>query len=116
MEIDSIDAQRICLCGSFRFVEDMNAAAEYLRGVGRTCSKPSPDPNVAAGVRGCFGRIDAAGAVLVIDSGGYLGASVLLEIGYAYAKGKPVYLTCPSSEPAVMCFVSGVVGTIPQEA
>ena len=70
MEVGSIDAQRIRLCGSFRFVEDMNAAAEYLRGQGRLCSVPSPDPDVAAGVRGCFGRIDDADAVLVIDPGG----------------------------------------------
>ena len=48
--------------------------------------------------------------VLVMNPGSYIGVNVLLDIGYAYAKEKPIYLTCPSSEPAVMSLVDRVVG------
>jgi hypothetical protein len=35
--------------------------------------------------------IDSADSLYVFNRGGYLGRSMLVDIGYAYAKGKSVY-------------------------
>ena len=110
-----IGAGTVCICGSFRFSDQMAALARFLRSQGTRCLEPTPDPDVGVGVHRCFERIEAADAVLVVNPGGYIGASVMLDIGYATAKGRPVYLTCGSDEPAVMCLIAGVVG-LPTDA
>ena len=99
----------VCLCGSFRFATQMQAAREALEAEGVRCLLPLPDVDVARGVRGCFARIDAAEAVLVVDPGGYIGTSVLLDIGYAAARDKPIYLTAAHDDAAVMSLVTGVI-------
>jgi nucleoside 2-deoxyribosyltransferase len=54
-------------------------------------------------------RLDRAECIFVFNKGGYLGNSVVMEIGYAYAQRKPVYAQAPSHDPFLMPLVNAVV-------
>ena len=54
-------------------------------------------------------RIDRAECIFVFNKGGYLGNSVVMEIGYAYAQRKLVYALAPIHDPFLMPLVSAVV-------
>ncbi len=107
--MDPIEAKVICICASFRFAQQMNETRKALESRGAKCLMPSKDADVSRGVQSCFRRIDAAGAVLVVNPGGYIGTSVLLDIGYAWAKQKPICLTANHDDPAVMSLATSVV-------
>ena len=109
MGLDGLGEKVVSICGSFRSTEQMDAARQTLTTRDLDCLMPSRDPNVTRGVQGCFDRIDAAEAVLVVNPGGYIGTSVLLDMGYAWTKAKPIYLTADHDDPAVMGLVTGVV-------
>jgi hypothetical protein len=53
--------------------------------------------------------MDRAACIFVFNKDGYLGTSVVMEIGYAYARRKPVYLLAPIHDPFLMPLVSAVV-------
>lgn len=110
---ESIQASVVCVCGSFRFEKQMERARKVLASRGVDCLMPSRDADVSRGLQSCFRRIDSAEAVLVVNPGGYIGTSVLLDIGYAWARQKPIYLTTNHDEPAVMSLVTGVVDLEP---
>lgn len=97
----------VCLCGSTRFLVEFDEAnlQETLRGhivltIGS--SRRTDDeifsglsPNGAQELSARLGalhraKIDLADEVLVVDPGGYVGASTREEIDYARAQGKPV--------------------------
>jgi nucleoside 2-deoxyribosyltransferase len=44
-------------------------------------------------------RMDRAECIFVFNKDGYLGNSVVMEIGYAYAQRKPVYVLAPIQDP-----------------
>jgi nucleoside 2-deoxyribosyltransferase len=79
----------------------MNDAAAALAARGVRCGWPNgdelPDPKTMpaeqtrAALLAYLTDIDSADALYVFNRGGYLGRSMLVDIGYAYAKGKPVY-------------------------
>ena len=78
------------VCGSFRFLEEMNALEKRLKEEGIECMMSmSPDPQ---GIQGCLRKIDGADVVYVVNPGGYVGKSVCVDIGYAYAKNRPIYI------------------------
>jgi nucleoside 2-deoxyribosyltransferase len=54
-------------------------------------------------------RMDRAECIFVFNKGGYLGNSVVMEIGYAYAQRKPVYALAPIHDPSLRPLVSAVV-------
>lgn len=58
-----------------------------------------------------YKAIDEAGVVYLITPGGYMGTSCKLELGYAIAKGKPIYFSEPTNDPALDCYVKGFVPT-----
>ena len=107
--VDGLNARVVCLCGSFRFQEKMNVVRDHLLQQGVECLMPTPDTDVARGVRSCFERIDAADAVLIVNPGGYIGTSVLLDMGYAYARKKPLYALVEHEDPAVMSLITAVL-------
>src|SRR5215472_3230193 len=89
----------VCLCGSTRFMEAYHAAnmAETLAGnIVLTVGMSShgdyrlTEEEKAALDRLHLDKIDAADEVLVLNVGGYLGASTRNEIAHALATGKPV--------------------------
>ena len=54
-------------------------------------------------------RMDRAACIFVFNKDGYLGNSVVMEIGYAYAQRKPVYVLAPIQDPFLMPLVNAVV-------
>jgi len=109
----------VCLCGSFRFYGDMVALREALRAQGVHCEWPKPGPPLAPQAMASdeakeailqhLQRMDRADLIFIFNKGGYAGNSVMMEIGYAYARRKPVYLLAPLPDPFLMSLVTGVV-------
>jgi hypothetical protein len=54
-------------------------------------------------------RIDHSGLIFVFNKGGYVGNSVGMEIGDAYARRKPVHVLAAISDPFLMSLVTAVV-------
>jgi len=52
-----------------------------------------------------YQAINEADAVYLITPDGYMGTSVKLELGYAIAKKKPIYLSEPTDDLAIDCYV-----------
>jgi len=61
------------------------------------------------GILGCLEKIDESDLVYVVNPDGYVGRSVCVDIGYVYAKGKPIYVMYPIDDPPVMNMVKEVL-------
>ena len=99
----------VCICGSTRFVDEMNAANRDLTLAGVIVV--APGAVLRAGEHGAdelitdeqktalaalhLRKIDLADRVLVVNPGGYIGESTSREIAYAQATGKPISFTDP---------------------
>ncbi|WP_087017671.1 hypothetical protein [Thaumasiovibrio subtropicus] len=106
--IDS--GSHVCLCGSFKFNDALLETATTLRELGfNAISVPSFNPDIAAGVQSCFQRINDADIVIIVNPSGYIGTSVLIDLGYAVAKQKPIYLTDPHPDAAVGSLIHGLL-------
>jgi hypothetical protein len=99
--------KRVYVCGSFKFTDKIRELEELLiaAGVEFEMSK-SPDPR---GTLGCLEKIDQADVVYVVNPDGYVGKSVSVDIGYAYARNKPIYLMHPTDDPPIVDLVNGVL-------
>ena len=100
----------VCICGSTRFVTEMNAANRDLTLAGVIVVAPgvfshAQDPNAGEPITSeqkaaldalHLRKIDLADRVLVVNPGGYVGESTSREIAYAHATGKPVAYTDPA--------------------
>ena len=95
------------VCGSFRFMSEMNELEGKLKeeNIEFRMSKKMG----SRGILGCLKKIDEADVVYVVNPDGYVGKSVCVDIGYAFAKGKPVYVMYPIDDPPVMNMVKGVL-------
>jgi hypothetical protein len=59
-----------------------------------------------------FNMIRKADVCFVYNQGGYVGVSVLLEIGFASAMGKPIYaLEAETGDPCSDCLIDTIVPT-----
>ncbi|WP_186391424.1 MULTISPECIES: nucleoside 2-deoxyribosyltransferase [unclassified Pannonibacter] len=103
---------KICICGSMRFIDAMEAMAERLRSFGHEVETPVREEETldwssllpAEAIRlkrgfidGHLTRIQSCDAVLIANFdhknvAGYIGANTLMEVGFAHAFGKPVVL------------------------
>ena len=109
----------VCTCGSFRFYEEMVQLRNTLHARGVLCEWPlpgSPRPPQAMtadeardAIMRHLERMDRAEVIFVFNKGGYVGHSVVMELGYAYARRKPIYVLAPLSDPFLMPLVSAVV-------
>jgi len=63
----------------------------------------------ARGIVGCLEKIDKADIVYVINPNGYIGRSVSVDIGYAFAKGKEIYTMHQIDDPPVMNLVKDIL-------
>jgi hypothetical protein len=61
------------------------------------------------GILGCLKKIDDADMVYVVNPGGYVGKSVCVDIGYAYARNKPIYVMHCADDPSIMGLIHGVL-------
>jgi hypothetical protein len=68
-----------------------------------------PDSKDSRGILGCLRKIDDSDVVYVVDPNGYVGKSVSVDIGYAYAKKKQIYTTCPINDLQVANLISRVM-------
>lgn len=97
----------VCLCGSTRFVDGMNAVNRDLTVAGAIVVAPgvfahsrdagqevTPEQKEALDALH-LRKIDLADRVLVVNPGGYIGESTRREIAYARAAGTPVFFTDP---------------------
>jgi hypothetical protein len=99
--------KRVYVCGSFKFLSQIEELEKMLRkeSIKFIVSK-SLDIH---GILGCLEKIDQADVVYVVNPDGYVGKSVSIDIGYAYAKNKPIYVMHPIDDPPVMSLVKGVL-------
>jgi len=95
------------VCGSFRFRRKMSELEGRLKeeNIEFRMSKKMG----SRGILGCLEKIDEADVVYVVNPDGYVGKSVCIDIGYAYAKGKPIYCMYPIDDPPIMSMVKGVL-------
>lgn len=91
----------VCICGSAKFMREMRAANRELTFAGVIVVAPSDaDESPTAEQKAILDalhlrKIDLADRVLVVNPGGYIGASTQTEIAYARASGKTVEFTDP---------------------
>jgi len=109
------DVKTVYLIGSFKFYADMLEIQKNLAMEGIRCFVPQPskhrdptDPSklllsshgqpretlvkdAYESIIRCFRKIDECNIIYVVNKGGYIGKSTLLDIGYAYARKKPIY-------------------------
>jgi hypothetical protein len=127
----------VCLCGSFRFYDEIVGVKELLVGLGISCLEPHPfiyrdklNPSEfihqwnslthaeklkssREAEKDFLSKIDEADILYVVNPNGYIGLSVTLEIGYACAKKKPVFSLHSIEDYTIMSMVCGVIK--PQE-
>ncbi len=124
----------VCICSSFKFYNDVLNLAEKLKKVGVKCHIPLPSqkyrkPNnpqeliddfdqipqadlldeARLMTLNHFARIDDSDVIYVIAPNGYVGKSVCMEVGYAYAKKKPIYCSEKLEDFAVMSLVDKIL-------
>jgi nucleoside 2-deoxyribosyltransferase len=56
-----------------------------------------------------YDAINTADIVYLITPGGYMGTSCKLELGYAVAKGKPIYFSEQTNDMGLDCFAISFV-------
>jgi hypothetical protein len=98
--------KKLYVCGSYKFEREMDNLASKLaeRSVAYEISKKNN-----RGILGCLSKIDDSDVVYIVNPEGYVGKSVSVDIGYAYAKNKRIYAMCPVTDPPVAGLISGVV-------
>lgn len=109
----------VCICGSFRFYDEMVALRNALLARGSLCEWPTPGPRRAPqamtpdeakeAIMQHLARMDRAELIFMFNKGGYAGNSVIMEIGYGYAQRKPIYVLAPIPDPFLMSLVTAVV-------
>jgi len=110
----------VCICGSFKFYDEMVDLRGALEVRGIRCEWPRPGPRrdprsmdleeARAAMALHFQRMDAADLIFFFNQGGYTGNNLIMELGYAYARAKPVYTLTPIDDPFLRTMVTGVVG------
>jgi nucleoside 2-deoxyribosyltransferase len=97
----------LCVCGSFKFTRKMSELEKELKK--ENIEFMMLKRKSSRGVIGCLEKIDEADVVYVVNPDGYVGKSVCVDIGYAYAKGKPIYCMHSIDDPPVMDMVNEVL-------
>ena len=127
----------VCLSGSFKFISEMLEIEKLLIENGIQCLSPVPHSYRKGATPSEFTedwnslseeqkleesqriqkeyfhqKVDPADMVYVVNPGGYIGASVTLEIGYAYAKKKPLFAMEPIAEYTVLGLIDRVLSPV----
>ena len=99
--------KRVYVCGSFRFLDKIEELETRLRKENIECVV-SKTRN-ARGILGCLEKIDDADVVYVVNPEGYVGKSVCLDIGYAYARNKQIFVMHAVDDPQLMGLTDGTL-------
>ena len=108
---------KVFVAGSRKFLEDIEKFVESCRsaGIETTTAEKTLSGNLSEAEKEAlsraFDRIDSSDAVYVFAKGGYVGATVIAEMAYAFAKGKPIISSEEVTEPAARALVSSITGT-----
>lgn len=99
--------KKLYVCGSFRFTLEMEELEGRLKegNIEYLISKKV----ASRGILGCLRKIDDADVVYIVNPEGYIGKSVSIDIGYAYARNKPIYVMHPVDDPPVMDLINGIL-------
>jgi len=97
----------VCIIGSFKFLREMLDLEDKLKEKRVRCFGPRKEPSILR----CFDKIDKADVVYVVNPNGYVGNSVSADMGYAYAKNKPIYASNPLSDPPLTDLTRGVLSS-----
>ena len=99
--------KRLYVCGSFSFIREMEVLEHMLKeeNIQFQISKEID----RRGILGCLKKVDNADVIYVINPQGYIGKSVSVDIGYAYAKNKSIYVMHPVDDPPLMDLINGVL-------
>ena len=99
--------KKLYVCGSFRFTREMEELEGRLKkeNVEYQISKKMD----SRGIMGCLKKIDNADVVYIVNQEGYIGKSVSVDIGYAYARNKPIYVMHLVDDPPVMDLINGIL-------
>lgn len=57
----------------------------------------------------CFKKIEECDVIYVINKGRYVGKNTLIDIGYAFARNKPIYALESIDDLAVMSLIKAVI-------
>ena len=85
----------------------MDELKRRLKDENMKCETPSKTDS--RGIMVCLKKIDDANVVYIVNPEGYIGKSVSVDIGYAYAKDKPIYAMHSVDDPSVMDLMDGVL-------
>jgi hypothetical protein len=99
--------KRVYVCGSFRFLDKIEELEKRLRKENIECVVSKTRD--ARGFLGCLEKIDDADVVYVVNPEGYVGKSVCLDIGYAYAKNKQIFVMNSVDDPPLMELTDGTL-------
>ena len=99
--------KKLYVCGCFRFVREMEELEGRLKeeNVEYQISKKMD----SRGIMGCLKKIDNVDVVYIVNPEGYIGKSVSVDIGYAYARNKPIYVMHLVDDPPVMDLINGIL-------
>lgn len=96
------------VCGSFKFLREIEELECKLKG--KKIKYETSKKMNNRGILGCLKKIDYADIIYVVNPQGYVGKSVSVDLGYAYAKSKPIYVMNIVDDPPIMnltwCLVS----------
>ena len=99
--------KKLYVGGSFRFKREMEKLERKLKEE-NVQFQISKEMN-SRGFVGCLKKIDDADIVYVVDPHGYIGKSVSVDIGYAYAKNKSIYVMHAIGDPPIMNLIGEVL-------
>jgi len=99
--------KKLYVCGSFRFKREMEGLERKLKEE-NIQFQISKEMN-SYGIVGCLKKVDDADIVYIVDPRGYVGKSVSVDIGYAYAKNKSIYVMHSVDDPPIMKLVNDVL-------
>ena len=99
--------KRLYVCGSFKFLHEIEQLERRLK-KNNIRYETSKKMN-SCGILGCLKKIDNADLVYVVNPQGYVGKSVSVDLGYAYAKNKAIFVMNPVDDPPIMSLTNGIL-------
>ena len=107
IEVRRNSMKKLYVCGSFRFTHEMEGLERQLKeeNIQFQTSKKTD----SRGILGCLKKVDGVDVVYVVNPQGYIGKSVSVDIGYAYAKKKSIYVMHAVDDPPIMNLISDVL-------
>lgn len=99
--------KRLYVCGSFKFLREIEELEIKLKE--KNIEYETSKKMNSRGILGCLKKVDNADIVYVVDPQGYVGKSVSVDLGYAYAKNKPIYVMNRVDDPPIMSLTNGVL-------